>query len=66
MLKGTEAQSDEIIGCANIRPSLVKNITIRFPQNGLPDADNIDRYLLYIVYMHRLCMLVYIIIYNSL
>ena len=44
---GSGAQSGQVLGCANIEPSLVAEgeIEISFPQNGT-DPGNVDRCLL--------------------
>ena len=42
---GTGAQSGQLLGCANIEPSLVaeEEIEISFPRNGT-NPEDIDRY----------------------
>ena len=44
---GSGAQSGQVLGCANIEPSLVakEEIEVSFPQNGT-DPGNVDRCLL--------------------
>ena len=43
---GTGAQSGQLLGCANIEPSLVAEEEISFPKNGT-NPDDIDRWMLF-------------------
>ena len=47
MVYGSGAQRGQVLGCANIEPSLVadEEIEISFPRNGM-DPGNVDRCLL--------------------
>ena len=46
MVYGSGVQSEEILGCANIDPSLVAVEEISFPRNG-SNPDDIDRCMLF-------------------
>ena len=50
---GTGAQSGQVLGCANIEPSLVaeEEIEISFPRNGISPCD-FDRCLLNYIHDH--------------
>ena len=58
MVYGTGAQRGQVLGCANIEPSLVaeEEIEISFPQNGI-DPGNVDRYLLNYIHDHNTTVL---------
>ena len=57
MVYGTGAQSGQVLGCANIEPSLVaEEIEISFPQNGT-DPGNVDRYFLNYIHDHGITVL---------
>ena len=50
MVYGTGAQSGQLLGCANIEPSLVAEEEISFPRNGT-NPEDIDRCILLHMYM---------------
>ena len=47
MVYGSGAQSDQLLGCANIEPTLIaeEEVEISFPRNG-SNPEDIDRVLL--------------------